>query len=306
MTGVLVAGAIIGLGLLILVLVLIPPASHAGSALARLDQERLQGRARAAVLGLDSNGSQTPAWQQSIGRRATSGVTAAGFELRPLRSDLAIVGLTLDAFLARSVIAGVVGLLVPLVLGAVATVLRLDVNLSIPLILSLVIALIAMFVPWMALRSAAAERRRDFRHVVGSFLDLVAMSLAGGRGVPEALQGASELSDGWAMVRIRNALGEARLRGATPWAALGALGEELQVDELRDLAAALALVAEDGAKVRDSLSARAGSMRRRELAEAEGKAGESSESMLVAQLLLAVGFLVFLVYPAIVTVMMPG
>lgn len=305
MTGVLVAGAVVGLGLLILVLVLVPPASHAGSALARLDQERLQGRARATVLGLDERGARTPAWQQSLGRRATSGVTAAGFELRPLRSDLAIVGLTLDAFLARCVIAGVAGLLVPLALGAAATALQLGVSPSIPLVFSLVIALVAALVPWMALRSTAAERRRDFRHVVGSFLDLVAMSLAGGRGVPEALQGASELSDGWAMVRIRNALSEARLRGATPWSELGALGEELQIDELRDLAAALALVAEDGAKVRDSLSARAGSMRRRELAEAEGKAGESSESMLVAQLLLAVGFLIFLVYPALVTVMQP-
>ena len=305
MTAVLVAGAVIGLGLLILVLVLLPPASHAGSALARLDQERLQGRARATVLGLSPSGARTPAWQQAIGRRAASGVTATGFELRPLRSDLAIVGLTLDAFLARCVLAGVAGLLVPLALGAVATLLRLGVSPSIPLLLALVIALVAATLPWMALRSTAAERRRDFRHVVGSFLDLVAMSLAGGRGVPEALQGASELSDGWAMVRIRNALGAARLRGATPWAALGALGEELRIDELRDLSAALALVAEDGAKVRDSLSARAGSMRRRELAEAEGKAGESSESMLVAQLLLAVGFLVFLVYPAIVTVMQP-
>ena len=45
--------------------------------------------------------------------------------------------------------------------------------------------------------------------------------------------------------------------GHHPWTALGALGDELDIDELRDLAAALALVAEDGAKVRDSLAARA-------------------------------------------------
>ena len=116
-------------------------------------------------------------------------------------------------------------------------------------------------------------------------------------GVPEALQSASELSDGWAMVRIRDALGAARLRGQTPWSALGALGEELRIDELRDLAASLALVAEDGARVRESLAARAGSMRRRELADSEGTAGESSQSMLVAQLLLCVGFLIFLHVP---------
>jgi hypothetical protein len=77
----------------------------------------------------------------------------------------------------------------------------------------------------------------------------------------------------------------------------------MRVDELRDMAAALALVADDGAKVRDSLSARAASLRRRELAEIEGRAQARSQSMLVAQLLLATGFLIFLVYPAIVRVL---
>jgi hypothetical protein len=60
----------------------------------------------------------------------------------------------------------------------------------------------------------------------------------------------------------------------------------------------LALVADDGAKVRASLSARAETMRHRELAEIEGGAGEKSQSMLIAQLLLCVGFLIFLIFPA--------
>ena len=49
----------------------------------------------------------------------------------------------------------------------------------------------AFFLPDLALRQEAERRRRDFRHVVGSFLDLVAMNLAGGRGLPEALMAAS-------------------------------------------------------------------------------------------------------------------
>ena len=40
-------------------------------------------------------------------------------------------------------------------------------------------------------------------------------------------------------------------------------------------------------------------MRRKELADVEGAAGESSQSMLVAQLLMCVAFMVFLAYPAI-------
>ncbi|UMG93300.1 type II secretion system F family protein [Nocardioides sp. TF02-7] len=148
------------------------------------------------------------------------------------------------------------------------------------------------------MRQKADDRRRAFRHMVSAFLDLVAMNLAGGRGVPEALQAASSISDSWGMLRIRDTLEAAKLQGITPWAALGQLGDEVDVDELRDLAAALALVAEDGAKVRESLTARAASMRHRELADAEAKAETRSQSMLVAQLLMCLGFLIFLVYPS--------
>lgn len=113
---------------------------------------------------------------------------------------------------------------------------------------------------------------------------------------------AANVGDGWAVRRIRDALSNARITGITPWQALGKLGDDVNVDELRDLSAALALVADDGAKVRQSLSARAASMRSRQLADIEGKAGERSQSMLVAQLLLCAGFLVFLAYPAVMRV----
>ena len=156
----------------------------------------------------------------------------------------------------------------------------------------------AFFLPDLALRQEAEERRRDFRHVVGSFLDLVAMNLAGGRGLPEALMTASTIGDHWAMARIRQALANARLIGITPWDAMARLGEDLGVEELRDLASALALAGDEGAKIRASLLARAASLRRKELADVEGKAGERSQSMLVAQLVMCAAFMLFLGYPA--------
>jgi tight adherence protein C len=169
----------------------------------------------------------------------------------------------------------------------------------IPIWLGLVLAAVFFFLPDLEVRQKANARRRDFRHAIGAFLDLVSMNLSGGRGVPEALMAASEIGTGWAMWRIREALASARIAGLTSWQALGALGEEVRVDELRDLSAALSLVAEDGAKVRESLGARATSLRRRELADLEGQAGERSQSMLVAQMLLCAGFLAFLTYPVI-------
>ncbi|WP_029287092.1 type II secretion system F family protein [Cellulomonas sp. HZM] len=303
MTIALLAGAAAGLGVLLLVLVLAPPRTQPGSALVRLDVRRAELRSRVQAVEANPDRATESVLARRVGRSTADVLTNIGVDLGGLRSNLAVLGRTLEQHLATSVVAGVVGFLVPVVLSAVAAVAGVSVSLGAPLLVSVFAALIGAALPTVVVRSQAADRRRDFRHVVGSFLDLVAMSLSGGRGVPEALQSASELSDGWGMVRIRNALGSARLHGRTPWSALGQLGEELRIDELRDLAAALALVAEDGAKVRDSLAARAGSLRRRELAESEGKAGEGSQTMLVAQLVLCVGFLVFLLYPAVVNVM---
>lgn len=302
MTGVLMGGAVAGLGVLVLGLVLVPPRSQPASALARLDMMRVQQRAELAAVHLDRR-NPGPTWVRDVGRRTAATLGSFGIELTNLRADLAILGRTLDRLLATCVLAALGGLLVPSLFAAVAALVGVGVTPGVPVAVAAVAALVGGSAPVLLVRSRAAARRRDFRHVVGSFLDLVAMSLAGGRGVPEALQSASEISDGWATVRIRNTLVGARLRGETPWSALAALGEELRIDELRDLGAALALVAEDGAKVRDSLAARADSMRRRELAEAEGKAGEASQSMLVAQLLIALGFLVFLIYPALLSVL---
>ncbi|WP_315098014.1 type II secretion system F family protein [uncultured Cellulomonas sp.] len=303
MIGALLGGAVAGLGVLLVVLVLAPPGRRAGAALARLDLQRAEARERAGILAVDPSAGSGAAWVHDLGRRAAATLAGSGIQLGGLRSDLAVVGRPLDLHLATTVIAAVVGLVAPVIVSVLLLVARVPLAVSVPALASIAVALVAAAIPTLVVRSKARARRRDFRHVVGSFLDLVAMSLAGGRGVPEALQAASELSDGWAMVRIRDALGTARLRGQTPWSALGALGTELRIDELRDLAAALALVAEDGARVRESLAARAGSMRRRELSDSEGRAGESSQSMMVAQLLLCVGFLIFLMYPALVTVL---
>jgi Flp pilus assembly protein TadB len=198
---------------------------------------------------------------------------------------------------------GFLGLILPPILLLALGFAGLHLSVIIPVWVALVFAGVFFMLPDLELKQQVDKRRRDFRHAIGAFLDLVAMNLSGGRGVPEALMAASEIGEGWAFWRIRDALANARITGQTPWQALGVLGEEVQVSELKDLSAALSLVAEDGAKVRESLTARAASLRRRELADLEGQAGERSQSMLVAQMLLAAAFLIFLMYPAIQTLL---
>jgi Flp pilus assembly protein TadB len=289
-----VVGAVLGLGLFLLGLALIPQRAGLARRLAAFDEAR-SAAARPAYRGVAGESE----FSRRIGSALAKFCAEQGWEFRSLRSSLALVGKSFENYLATKILLAVFGLIFAPLLLVLADVAGFKIPFVVPVWVGLVMALVFFALPDLELRQKVAQRRRDFRHAVGAFLDLVAMNLSGGRGVPEALMAAAEIGSGWAMWRIRDALINARITGQTPWQALGALGDEVKVDELRDLAAALSLVSEDGAKVRESLSTRAASLRRRELADLQGEAGERSQSMLVAQMLLCAAFLIFLVYPAV-------
>jgi tight adherence protein C len=316
MTGIVLAGALAGIGLFLLVIALQRPqtrGSAAPVALARMDLERNRQReaVRAARVSGHASGVLGPGSEAGSGSRLQPAglmirrqLDAIGIRLpASLRADLSLIGRSVESHLAFTVFGALLGGSGLLVFFGLLVTLIPGLPVSTPVIIALVGIIVGGLLPTAQAASRATVRRRDFRHVVGSFLDLVALNLSGGRGVPEALNSAASVSDGWAMVRLRDCLQVARLQGITPWMALGELGAETGVAELRDLSAALELVADDGAKVRQSLAARAASLRRRELADAEGRAQARSQSMLVAQMLLAIGFLIFLIYPAITRVL---
>ncbi|MBF4161772.1 type II secretion system F family protein [Nocardioides sp. CBS4Y-1] len=295
-------GALGGGGLLLAGWLLAQPRTSGPIALVQLDA-RMARHQREAGLTADRRHLTESPRMRRLGSDVAGTLDARGVRLPGrVAPALALTGQSYELFLARSLGGALVGFLVPVVVLGPLTIIA-GFTPVIPLWFMLIGALVGLLMPYVQLLRAADDLRRDFRHMVSSFLDLVSMNLAGGRGVPEALQAATSISDGWAMLRICDTLEAARLQGITPWAALGQLGSEVDVDELRDLAAALALVAEDGAKVRSSLTARAESMRKRELADAEGRAAARSQSMLVAQMLLAGGFLVFLMYPAVAKIL---
>jgi tight adherence protein C len=290
-----IVGALTGLALFGLIFALIPRRVGLARRIAAFDQGR-PATLRPARYPGDSGES---AFSKRLGAALAQFCAEQGWEFRSLRSNLNLVGKSFENFIATKVLLALFGLIFPPVVLAAISLAGVHLSILIPVWAGLVFALIFFFLPDLDLRQQVERRQRDFRHAIGAFLDLVAMNLSGGRGVPEALMAASEIGEGWAFWRIRDALANARITGQTPWQALGALGAEVQVNELKDLSAALSLVAEDGAKVRESLTARAVSLRRRELADLEGQAGERSQSMLLAQMLLAAGFLIFLMYPAV-------
>jgi tight adherence protein C len=295
MITVILAGAAAGAGLFLLVFALVPRRLSLARQIAALDAPAYQPTRR--------TGGNESEFSRRLGTLLARLCAEQGWEFPSLRSNLALAGKSLEEYLATKVLLACFGLIVVPVLFAVLGIAGIHISVVIPVWAALAAAAVFFFLPDLELKQKADQRRKDFRHAVGAFLDLVAMSLAGGRGVPEALMGASEVGSGWAMWLIKDALANARIIGQTPWQALGALGEELKVDELRDLSAALSLVAEDGAKVRESLTARAASLRRKEIADLEGQAGERSQSMLVAQMLMCAGFMLFLIFPAVIALL---
>jgi len=293
-------GALVGAGIYALIRVFLRPKPGLATMLARIDSgHRSMNTHTVTELDVSKEQSRIDSAARRLGDRLEVLAADRGWQFGRTRQDLSLMNRTLGSFLSTKVIFAVLAFLLTPVLWSILLLFGVPLAPAVPAVAALLFAAIGFFLPDLGLRGEAADRRREFRRSVGIFLDLVALNLTGGRGLPEALMTASTISDQWCLIRIRQALANARLLGTTPWAALGILGEEIGLEELRDLSGTLSLAAQDGAKIRQSLAARAATIRRRELADAEGEAGEKSQSMLVAQLVLCTAFLIFLVYPAV-------
>lgn len=303
MTLALLCGALTGLGTYALVRVFLRPQPGVAQMLDRINRGQRSMTTHTMTAYEASTGGALDRKARSafaaLADRLEALAAERGWVLGQQRADLALMGRTRGAHLAAKVATAFgLFLLAPFV-WTTLTVAGVPLAPALPAFGALLFAGFGFLLPDLALKQEARARRRDFQRTVGVFLDLVAMNLAGGRGLPEALLAAASVGDHWSLIRIRQALANARLYGTTPWAALGQLGEELDIEELKELSGALVLAADDGAKIRTSLSARAATLRRRELTQAEGEEGEKSQSMLVAQMLISTAFLLFLAYPAV-------
>jgi len=171
-----------------------------------------------------------------------------------------------------------------------------------PPVLCLAASAVGLVVGWfyalVALRHDAAKRRREFRHTLAAYLDLVTILMAGGAGVETALYDGAEIGRGSAFRQLQAALSASQARREAPWATLGLLGRRLGVVELEELEASMTLAGE-GARVRESLLAKAESMRLKDLAQIESEAQTRSETMVLPVAMMFAGFLLLIGYPAL-------
>ena len=279
---VLVLGALLGLGVFLLVSELIPAGDRVGAALARLGEQ-------------DAGGAEPP--PARITHRMGRGLARALPWLPVPSADLALLNQDRSAWLASKVACGLLGLAAPVLVTALLTVGGHPVSWPVPVGGALLIGAGLFFAPDLVTHVNAAEKRYDFRHALSSYLDLVGLERGAGAGPTEALEAAAEIGGGWAFQRIGAALDAARRVGGAPWTALATLAADTGVTELADLADIAEVAGQEGARILDTLAARAASMRAQQLSADRAKAGSRGTTMVVPIALLAVGFLLLLIFP---------
>jgi tight adherence protein C len=290
----LVLGAGLGVGLWGLAVWLFPPRPSLAVVLARTTAPP----APTPILATEDTG-----WAARIGRPFIAPLRALGLPGERLSRDLAVIGRPVATHLAEKATLAIAGLLAPVLLQLLLTVADLSLGIELPIVAGLVLAVTGFVLPDLKARSDAAKLRAGFRHALSAYLDLVWITLAGGAGVDSALNDSVAIGRGWAFEQIRRALDTARLTRSTPWATLRQLGEELDVTELAELAASVSLAGTEGAKVRTSLAAKAGALRTHQITDAEGDATAATERMSLPVMLLFLGFLAFIAYPALTQVL---
>ncbi len=290
MTLALVLGAVAGVGALLCWRAMVPP-------LVPLDQRlrRVAGRDLAPIV---ESAGLSGALGRTLGSRV--GRSPGALRLSGAReADLRLVGRSPEQHLGEKVLLAMFGLALPVLTSLLMILGGVRLSLGVPLAASVALAVGFFFVPDLTLRAAAEEQRKNFRHSLGSFLDLVVIGLAGGAGVEGAIIDAASIGGGWAFAQLRQAFEVTAFTGETPWSALTRLGAELEVPELGELAASVSLAGSEGARVRESLSAKAESLRDHALSQAEAEAQSATERMALPVVLLFVGFLLLVGYPAV-------
>jgi len=215
--------------------------------------------------------------------------------------DLAVTDRTLEGHVIAIATATLAGISVPVVCAGLVSFLGWHVSIAALFLVAGIGGATGMASPALELSRSANRTRERFLRGLSSWLELVALAQAGGMGVEGALHAASWISPDETFSRLGGALERGRRSGTTPWEEMERLGAEIGVEELHELAASLGLAGVEGARIRASLTAKSASLRRRQMSDAQARANSTTERLFLPSIILMTGFMVFLMYPAVVS-----
>jgi len=231
--------------------------------------------------------------------RLATAVAENEFARSRMEPLLEMAGSTALEVSGQIVLGALIGLVLPGLAWLVVTTAGVALPFVVPVWVSLVGGAAGAVLPVRSLRRRAHSARVAARRGVGGFLNLVALSLAGGMGIEGALHSSARIGVDDVSRRIGVALATAQDAGEPPWDALDRLGRRMGVNELTELAATVGLAGGVGARVRSTIEAKARSIRQHELAREESEANALTERLFLPGILLLIGFLIFMAYPAV-------
>jgi tight adherence protein C len=279
-------GLLVGLGLVVAVRALRPAAPSLTAALDQLSAEPTVISPSVPVSSTRDRWEWLP----------PSAAAALDGHLGVPDADLKILGWSRHQLAARKLTLALAGFLAPSVLGVVLVFFGLGAYLVFPVAIGFAIAAVGWFLPSQEARELATKARADFRTNLEFFLTLVAGERRARGSVEQALEEASAVSGSMPFVRMRQSIRRATLAGRKPWADLRALGDELELADLRNLAD-IAASAADGAAVYNTLLATARTLRHAELSDQRAEANQVSERMSRPLALLVFGLTLFVLVP---------
>ncbi|MBC3841773.1 type II secretion system F family protein [Streptacidiphilus sp. 4-A2] len=289
LTWLILAGAVVGLGLALLVSQLRAAPPDLGTVLERMQPASGLGRALPPGSLLDRLG--VPLLQ-------LPGV-------RIPEQQLALTGRSPSRFMATKALCALIGLAFPPYLQLFAVLFGAHPPLLLSLGGALALAAVMWFLPDWTLKGQAAEARTEYLHAISAYLELVAMERAADHGPAESLRRAATVGRSPVFRQFAAAMESAALDRQPPWVGLTALGRRLGLSALTDLADIMQVSGTDGASIYTALRARAHNLRSELLAAEQAKASVESERMVIPGTILVMLMTVLIAYPA-VAVMFSG
>lgn len=166
--------------------------------------------------------------------------------------------------------------------------------------LSVALAVLSSTQPARRIAREAESNRRQLDLATAVFLDLVNVMVAGGAGIETSVLAASHSGDGPGFALIRTAILRAQSARVSYWDSLAELGRRVNVSSLIEVAHTVQLAGQHGARVRMSLVTKADSLRKKNLARIEFDEEQRTEKIGLPLVVLFMGFLILVGYPAFV------
>jgi hypothetical protein len=198
---------------------------------------------------------QPPTWWHARLERLTASCAGSSRSWWAIpTADLTLLGRTPVSYVTRRLITAGLGLIV---LTVVAVRVLSPVQLPIAALAGVAVG---WWLPTPVLARAARRARVEFVAAIAVLCDLTAQERDAGRAPSHAVIEAATVSDGWVCALVRARLRSAQRLGTTPWDALTALADQVQVREVADLAEIIA-TASDGAAISRALRDKATALR---------------------------------------------